>query len=77
MCDAAYLCQVEQLERSALAQVALLPHLEEKDRKQVPSPDDARREFDEWLNAEPDEVSMTPADQEMAALYRLLGVGKR
>lgn len=77
MCDAAYLCQTEQLERSALAQVALLPHLEENDRKQVPSPDEVRREFDEWLRTEPVETVMTPADAEAAALYRLLGVGNK
>jgi hypothetical protein len=75
VCDAAYLCQVEQLERSALAQVALIPHLDETARKNVPTVDGVREEFDAWLVSEPDGVAMTPQDQETALMYRLLGVG--
>lgn len=76
MCDAAYLCQAEQLERSALAQVALLPHLDEKDRKRVATVDEVREEFDQWLLSEPEQRVMTAADTETAMLYSLLGVGK-
>lgn len=76
MCDASYLCQVERLEREVLAQVALLPHLEEEARKQVPSVDKVRDEFDRWLSEEPEQVSMSAYDQEQLQLYRLLGVAK-
>ncbi len=75
MCDAAYLCQVEQLERSHLAQVALLPHVEEKDRKSFPSLDEVRAEFDSWLVTEPDQDA--GIDPETELMYRFLGVGKR
>lgn len=76
MCDAAYLCQVEQLERATLAQVALLPHMEEADRKQIGTFDQVRAEFDEWLMSEPEHMTMTAADVEQMTLHRLLGVGK-
>lgn len=75
MCDAAYLCQVEALERATLAQVALLPHLEDAARKDIKTVEQARDEFDEWLASEPEQWLMTPEDAETAALYRLLGVG--
>jgi hypothetical protein len=67
---------VEQLERATLAQVALLPHMDEKDRKQVGSFEEVRAEFDRWLMAEPEEMTMTAEDLEQAQLYRLLGVGQ-
>lgn len=75
MCDASYLCQVERLEREVLAQVALLPHLEEDARKQVPSADEVRAEFDGWLIEEP-EAPVSEQDAEQLMLYRLLGVAK-
>lgn len=65
------------MERATLAQVALLPHMEEADRKKVGTFEQVRAEFDEWLMAEPEEMTMTAEDLEQAALYRLLGVGKR
>lgn len=77
MCDAAYLCQVDQLERAALAQVALIPHLDEASRKQMPTVDQVRSEFDEWLMSEPDHVAMTAEDSETELLYRFLGVGTK
>ena len=67
---------MEQLERATLAQVALLPHMDEKDRKQVGSFEEVRAEFDRWLMAEPEEMTMTAEDLEQAQLYRLLGVGQ-
>lgn len=76
MCDVAYLCQVEALERETLAQVALIPHLDEQARKQVPSVADVRAEFDGWLLSEPVEQRMTPADVEQATLHRLM-LGER
>ena len=72
----AYLCQAEALEREVLSQVSLLPHLEEKDRKSMPTVEQVRAEFDAWLNEKPAEMSMTPADLEAQELYRLLGVAK-
>lgn len=77
MCDAAYLCQIETLEREALAQVVLLPHMEEKDRKQWRSVDQVIADFDEWLVSEIVEQVMTPEDQEQLLMYRFLGVGKK
>jgi hypothetical protein len=68
---------VEQLERATLAQVALLPHMEEADRKKVGTFEQVRAEFDEWLMAEPAEMNMTAEDLETATLYRLLGVGQK
>lgn len=76
MCDVSYLCQVEALERLALAQIALLPHLEEEARKKMPTVDQVRAEFDEWLNEEPAEMSMTPPDRERLLMLQLLGVAK-
>lgn len=76
MCDAAYLCQVEQLERATLAQVALIPHLEEQARKDVPTIEQVRDEFDQWLISEPEEMAMTAEDHEALLMYRFLGVAK-
>ena len=72
----AYLCQAEALEREVLSQVTLLPHLDEKDRKSMPSVDQVRAEFDAWLAEEPAYMAMTSEDREQQELYRLLGVGK-
>ncbi len=66
---------MEQLERATLAQGSLLPHMEEADRKKVGTFDQGRAEFDQWLMAEPAEMTMTTEDLEQAALDRLLGVG--
>lgn len=76
MCDASYLCQVERLEREVLAQVALLPHLEEEARKQVPTVEKVREEFDAWLIEQPAESRMTVEEAEHLSLFRLLGVAK-
>ena len=65
------------MERATLAQVALLPHMEESDRKQVGTFEQVKAEFDEWLLAEPEEMTMTAEDIEQATLYRLLGVGQK
>jgi hypothetical protein len=51
--------------------------MEEADRKKVGTFDQVRAEFDEWLMAEPEQMTMTAEDLETAALYRLLGVGQR
>ncbi len=75
MCDAAYLCQVETIERDRLAQVALLPHMEEKARKEALAAD-MRAEFDEWLVSVP-EQELTAADAEQDLMYRFLGVGRK
>ncbi len=77
MCDASYLCQVEALERASLAQVALLPHMEEKARKDFPSVEQVRAEFDTWLTSEPERALSGP-DAEQMLMYQFLGVaGKR
>jgi hypothetical protein len=76
VCDASYLCQVERLEREVLSQVALLPHLEEDARKQIPTVDKVRAEFDAWLSEIPEQLSMSAADADQLTLYRLLGVAK-
>lgn len=72
----AYLCQAEALEREVLSQVTLLPHLDEKDRKSMPTVEQVRAEFDAWLHEEPAHLNMSPADLEAQELYRLLGVAK-
>lgn len=72
----AYLCQLEQLERAVLAQVALIPHMEEKSRKDVPTFDKVKAEFDEWLVEPPNRVTMSAEDMETDMLHRLLGVGQ-
>lgn len=76
MCDASYLCQVERLEREVLAQVALLPHLDEKARGQIPTVEKVRAEFDSWLDE--DGTPQVPAgmDPEDALMLRLMGVAK-
>lgn len=76
MCDASYLCQVEQFERAVLAQVALIPHMDEAHRKDVPTVEKVRAEFDEWLDSEPERVVMTAEDMERVTLNKLLGVGQ-
>lgn len=77
VCDAAYLAQREQLERLALHQVALLPHLDEAARRDMPTVDQVLAEFDGWLYDEPeDERALTPEERRQLDLHRLLGVAK-
>lgn len=73
VCDASYMCQWEALERQSLAQMALLPHMDEQGRSQYASPDQVRAEFDAWLGLAPDEAGSGPQDE----LRDLLGVGRR
>lgn len=78
MCDAAYLCQWEVLERQSLSQMALLPHLTEDGRQSFPWPEKVRAEFDAWLAEPPvDDRQLTPAEMELADLHDLMGVGRR
>ena len=54
----------------------MLPHLEEADRKKMPTVDQVRAEFDEWLNEEPAEITMTAEDREQHLMFQFLGVAK-
>ncbi len=54
MCDLSYAIQAEQIERRALAELALAPHLEKG--HQVTPPDVALAEFEHWLNEEPEQA---------------------
>lgn len=60
MCDLAYVIQVEQIERRALAEMTLAPHVEEKAK--IATPDVAVAEFDRWLMAPPDRERAGGAD---------------
>lgn len=70
MCDLAYTLQVAQIEREALAQVALLPHLGEG--QQITPPETAVAEFDKWLTDTPEAElqGRTPEDAELIQLIR-------
>ncbi len=73
----AYLVQRERLERLALHQMSLLPHLEEDVRKEMPTVDQVLAEFDVWLYEEPDgDRALTPEERRQLDLHRLLGVAK-
>lgn len=61
-----YLIQVEQLERVALAEMALAPHL--KEGAQLSTPEGAVTEFDKWLMQEPSAEIVRTADTELADL---------
>ena len=67
MCDLAYAIQVEGLERAALAELALAPHV--KEGTKIDTPDTAVAEFDEWLWAEP-ERTKRPEDMELIDLIK-------
>lgn len=64
----AYTIQVEQIEREALAQLSLLPHLREG--AQISTPDQAVAEFDAWLIERPENEFTNPADMELSQLIR-------
>jgi hypothetical protein len=68
VCDVAYSIQVEALERMALAELSLAPHLPEG--AQLTTPDMAVTEFEEWLLSEPAETTADPANVELANLIR-------
>jgi hypothetical protein len=68
VCDLAYTMQVEAIEREALAQLALAPHLQEG--AQLSTPQQAIAEFDQWLTEEPQADMTNPADVELAQLIR-------
>lgn len=69
VCDLSYAIQVEMVERMALAQMALAPHVE--DSSQIATPDVAIREFQQWLTSRPPELDR-PAEE--AELLDLIGV---
>lgn len=69
MCDLSYTLQVEMIERLALAQMALAPHVE--DASQISTPDVAIQEFQQWLVSRPPELDRPAEDVE---LLDLIGV---
>lgn len=71
MCDLSYVLQVEAIERLALAQIALVPHLKEEAAGSILSPAEAVAEFDKWLSHEP-EVKVRTLESD---LRELLGIG--
>jgi hypothetical protein len=68
VCDLAYMIQVEQIERGALAELVLAPHL--KEGAQLTTPEQAVAEFDAWLTDQPDNDMTNPADLELTQLIR-------
>lgn len=68
MCDLSYMIQVEQLERMALAELSLAPHV--KEGTQLPTPESVVAEFDEWLVTEPVSEFDNPADMDLVNLIR-------
>lgn len=68
MCDLAYVIQVEQLERVALAELTLAPHV--KEGTQLPTPESVVAEFDEWLSKQPEAETGNPADVDLVNLMR-------
>ena len=68
MCDLSYMIQVEAIERAALAEVVLAPHV--KEGTQIDSPEQAVAVFDEWLWARPEHESQRPEDMELMDLIR-------
>jgi hypothetical protein len=60
--------QVEQIERGALAELVLAPHL--KEGAQLTTPEQAVAEFDAWLTDQPDNDMTNPADLELTQLIR-------
>jgi hypothetical protein len=69
MCDLAYVIQVEAIERLALAQISLAPHMEGGGN--IPTPDAAVAEFDQWLMARPKGLDRPAWETE---LRELIGV---
>lgn len=68
MCDLAYAIQVEGLERAALAELALAPHV--KEGTKIDTPATAVAEFNEWLWAKPDDDQQRPEDMELVDLIK-------
>jgi hypothetical protein len=68
VCDLSYMIQVEQLERMALAELTLAPHV--KEGTQLATPESAVAEFDQWLLAEPESQFDNPADMDLVNLIR-------
>jgi hypothetical protein len=67
VCDLSYAIQVEAIERAALAEMTLAPHV--KEGTKIDTPDTAVTEFDEWLWAEP-ENTRRPEDMELMDLIK-------
>ncbi len=70
MCDLSFLLQVEAIERAALAQLALLPHLQEGVEPPL-GPDEAVAEFVAWLDQQPKSEARTWDSD----LRELIGIG--
>ncbi len=58
MCDLSFVLQVEAIERLALAQLALIPHLKEGAEPPA-TPEQAVAEFVAWLAHEPETKART------------------
>lgn len=71
LCDLTYLLQVEAIERRALAEITLAPHLGRDST--LPSPEDAREAFDTWLNTPPVPAAGQTGDTELFDLLGLRG----
>ena len=68
MCDLAYVVQVEQIERRALAELQLAPHVE--DSSKIAPPAVAVAEFDAWLMAPPEHLDRPEGEQEIMDLIQ-------
>jgi hypothetical protein len=68
VCDLAYVVQVEQIERRALAEMQLAPHVE--DSSKIATPEVAVAEFDAWLMAPPNHLSRPTAESEIMDLFQ-------
>lgn len=69
ICDLAFMIRADQIRQTALAQLALAPHLEEG--QELQTPDQAVDEFAAWLESRPAELDQDDNDRE---LFELLGV---
>jgi hypothetical protein len=72
ICDLSYAMQAEQIERMALTQMTLAPHME--DSSGVLTPDGAVNEFNQWLAEKP--ATATPEQVEKSDLLDLIKGGR-
>jgi hypothetical protein len=66
VCDLAYVIRAEQIRRTALAEMQLMPHAEEG--QQFVSPDQAVDDFHAWLYSRPPELDRDDAETELLTL---------
>lgn len=68
MCDLAYIVQAEQIERRALAEMALAPHVE--DSSKIATPQVALAEFDAAVYEVPQHLTRPDGESEILDLLQ-------